>query len=143
MRGQLVEKDFNRTSSHLSSWNVGHSLLQCTGLRLWCVYDMQVKRGIRTDTETVTTLITQLKSCWKSHHFSYTPITWLSCMASMNHRTDHDPLMETLNHWRVGLGCFLILLFCAQRREEWNETILTFHQCGTQIEVNHVKWRLD
>lgn len=129
MKKNQWKKDFNGTSSNLSSKNVGHSLLQCTaGIWLWCVYDVQVERERRSDTGTVTTPITEMKSCWESHHFSYTPITWLSCMAIVNHETDHDPLMETLNYWQVGLSCFLILLFCAQWYKEWTEMIFYFSQ---------------
>lgn len=110
---ELVEKEKKTSmgpSSNLSSRNVGHSLLQRTaGIWLWCVYDVRVERERRSDTGTVTTLITELRSCAESHRFSFTPITWISCMAIMNHRRDHGPLMG--NHWQVGPGCFLILLF--------------------------------
>lgn len=103
------KKHFNRTSSSRSSRNVGHSLLLSTaGIWLWCAYDVRVERERRSNTGTVTTLITLLKCCWESRRFSYTPITWLSCMDIMNHRTDHDPLMKTMNYWQGGPGCFLI-----------------------------------
>lgn len=85
---------------------MGHSLLQCTaGIRLWCVYDVQVESEGRSAIGTVTTPITELKSCAESPQFSYTPITWI-CMAIMNHGTDHDPLMETQHSWKVGLRLF-------------------------------------
>lgn len=75
----------------------------------------------------ISTLTTELESCWESHRFSYSPITRLSCVAIMNHRTDHDPLMDTLNYRHVWLGGFLILLFCAQWLMEsvWKDFLLS------------------
>lgn len=74
---------------------------------------------------------------------SYTPITWLSCMAIMNHKTDHDPLMETLNYRQVRLRCFQVLLFSAQWCKEWTETIFTFHKCAMWSEVKQMRLCFD
>lgn len=74
---------------------------------------------------------------------SYTPITQLSCMAIMNHKTDHDPLMETLNYWQVRLRCFQVLLFCAQWCKEWTGTIFTFHKCAMQSDVKQMRLWFD